>query len=433
MLSIRAKIVLLYAMGTTLVIASLIVFTMAEVDKHYTGLFLQRGETAANELAGRAEKLIQLGLQVEEFLGFEQQCLEIVNSSPGINYAALIDKSGRILHQSGVHPGVDFTSSKTVPEAGIGSLLIKQSLNYASYELGSSVLIAVDQSTINLEVNRLLKDIVVAGFVLTVLGMLVMVVFIKVNFGIPVESLLQHIRSTRPDRARALPPELTARSDEIGTVATAFDALAHKVEASQQDLLNHASVLEMKVQARTRDLRVANHELERLAHTDMLTELPNRLSFMNMLHHSYAQTLRHGHTLAVFVLDLNGFKQINDQFGHAAGDFVLKTISHKISKSIRQGDTFSRLGGDEFALLVEEYVDDGDLIKIAKKIYDLICAPFTWKGQKFSVTASIGIATFNRETEHHVEGLLGAADTAMYESKRQGNVYAFAEPIVLLE
>jgi len=192
-------------------------------------------------------------------------------------------------------------------------------------------------------------------------------------------------------------------------------------------LLSHARTLEARVKERTRELRQANRELHRLAHTDALTRLPNRLHFMTLFHQRFAHAQRHEHSFAVLLMDLDGFKGINDDYGHAAGDTALETVARRVSNAVRGGDTFSRLGGDEFALLVEEFDHPEDLQSVAEKITALVAAPFSWKGHRLELGGSIGIAVHDGSAETEAENLLQAADVAMYRAKRDRLPYAFAD------
>ena len=382
--------------------------------------------------------LFQLGLLLDEFLGFEQQCIEIVKTNPGISYAALVDNNGNILYQSGYHPSQNSSLEKssvinTQSVTKKRGLQIRHPLKFPSYNENGMVLITVDQNAIDVEVNALLNKMLVVGVVLTIVGTLIVLEFLRRNLGLPVNALLQHIKSVNLEQTRTLPDQLEKRDDEIGTIANTFGNLLQKLVGTQnallaanEDLRGHTHSLEKTVKERTRELRHANEELQRLAHTDTLTGLPNRLYFMDLFYSSYAHAVRHGQNLAVYLLDLNGFKQINDQFGHAAGDLTLKVIAQRIKKSFREDDTFSRLGGDEFALLVKEYSCSEDLIYIAEKASAIISESYAWEGRWLSVGASIGIATLNTETLPSADDLLGAADAAMYEAKRQSAPYKFA-------
>ncbi len=154
---------------------------------------------------------------------------------------------------------------------------------------------------------------------------------------------------------------------------------------------------------------------------DALTGLPNRLLFHDRLDHGLAQASRHGWSLAVMFLDLDNFKEINDTYGHEAGDTVLKTIAERLRENARGDDTISRFGGDEFLYLLMDPGDDQDIRQIAEKIITAIAEPCDLGVPDISVRpiihTSIGIAIFPR---HGItaEELIKCGDAAMYRAKQ---------------
>src|SRR5262249_16825299 len=150
-----------------------------------------------------------------------------------------------------------------------------------------------------------------------------------------------------------------------------------------------------------RRLRRINEELtsalaliQKMATHDALTTLPNRALFNETLVHAIAQAGRHGHRLALFFLDLDRFKNINDTLGHGTGDRVLQEVGRRLGASVRASDLVARLGGDEFVLLVEDFADGADLSDIAVKILGAFGPTFTVEGQELALSASLGICTF---------------------------------------
>lgn len=169
------------------------------------------------------------------------------------------------------------------------------------------------------------------------------------------------------------------------------------------------------------ELKQKEMDLQHIATHDLLTSLPNRYLFFDRLEQTIRRAKRYQTLCAILYLDLDNFKIINDQQGHAAGDEFLKLIAIQIQNAVRVSDTIARLGGDEFAILLETIKDEAEVCAVAERI---ISGFNHWS--LAGVTASIGISIFPR---HGEEGalLLKCADNAMYEAKKQTNTYHIFE------
>ncbi|NDU92289.1 MAG: diguanylate cyclase [Ferrovum sp.] len=172
-------------------------------------------------------------------------------------------------------------------------------------------------------------------------------------------------------------------------------------------------------------LKKTNEVIRYLAQHDTLTTLPNRSLFYDRLNQAMARARRDKGAVAVIFLDLDGFKLVNDTFGHDAGDALLRETSRRISESVREMDTVARMGGDEFTVILSDMRTRPDIERVAKKIVDAISAPFNLDGKICSVSASIGIAIYDGKKET-AEQLVKIADEAMYAAKNSGkNGYRF--------
>ena len=179
-----------------------------------------------------------------------------------------------------------------------------------------------------------------------------------------------------------------------------------------------------------RDLR-ARHQAEAqirfLAHHDALTGLPNRAHFNERLEREFDRHRRKGDTFAVMCLDLDRFKQVNDVFGHAAGDAVLKAVSTRVSALLDEDDVFARLGGDEFAIIRLSACKPGDLAQLSEQILASLIPEFTLEDQSTLVGVSIGIALYPADGETP-SALIRNADAALYRAKEDGRgAYRFFE------
>jgi len=164
---------------------------------------------------------------------------------------------------------------------------------------------------------------------------------------------------------------------------------------------------------------LASAEIEHLAYHDALTGLPNRPLFIDRLIVSIAQASRSKSKLAVFFLDLDRFKDINDSLGHSVGDHLLKAVADRVRRCVREGDTVARFGGDEFTLLVPQIENIEDAAKIAQKIIETLKIPFNVHDRELFVTTSIGISLHPNDGLD-AETLVRNADSAMYRAKDTG-------------
>ncbi|MGQ0714392.1 MAG: putative bifunctional diguanylate cyclase/phosphodiesterase [Gemmatimonadaceae bacterium] len=160
-------------------------------------------------------------------------------------------------------------------------------------------------------------------------------------------------------------------------------------------------------------------QIEHLAYHDTLTGLPNRQLFLDRLNLAISHAHRTAQRLAVFFLDLDRFKNINDSLGHAIGDRLLQAISHRLTGLLREGDTVTRIGGDEFTILVPHLQHSDDAIVVARKVRDALKHPIELDGRELYVSTSIGISLYPNDGED-ATALLRNADAAMYRAKAQG-------------
>jgi len=192
---------------------------------------------------------------------------------------------------------------------------------------------------------------------------------------------------------------------------------------SQGNVVHDASGKVSKVVVVSRDVterKNIEENLRHLSYHDMLTGLPNRILFSDRLKQAIAAAKRDKmHKLSMMFMDLDNFKQINDGFGHAAGDLVLKEVASRIQDCLRESDTAARMGGDEFVVLLPAIETPDDAMIVAKKIRHALCQPIDLGNHDLTVTTSIGIAVY---PEHGCEGesLLKHADAAMYHAKESG-------------
>ena len=176
------------------------------------------------------------------------------------------------------------------------------------------------------------------------------------------------------------------------------------------------------VTGRARALRWAaemTEELRHMAQHDTLTHLPNRALFSDRLSQELARAQRHGDHCAVIFLDLDNFKPVNDRFGHAVGDHLLRQVAQRLQASMRAVDTVGRLGGDEFVVLMAELRETDAVIGLAEMIRAALRQPFVVEGQTLTISCSMGIAVYPQDGNDELS-LTKNADAAMYRAKGSG-------------
>ena len=168
------------------------------------------------------------------------------------------------------------------------------------------------------------------------------------------------------------------------------------------------------------DQKMHQSQLEHIAHFDALTNLPNRVLLGDRLHQGMAQSARRGEILAVAFLDLDGFKAINDQFGHDVGDHLLVALAARMKSALRDGDTLARIGGDEFVAVIADIADTAASVPLLHRLLAAAAQPVQVGAHTLQVSASVGVTFFPQSHEVDPDHLLRQADQAMYQAKLAG-------------
>lgn len=168
--------------------------------------------------------------------------------------------------------------------------------------------------------------------------------------------------------------------------------------------------------------------IQHMAEHDALTGLPNRVLLTSMLEQALLMAKRNDKRLALMFLDLDKFKPVNDDYGHDAGDYLLKQVAIRVTACLRESDIVARVGGDEFIILLPLVKDEVDAIKVAEKIRSALSQPFAYQTNVLHISSSIGVAIYPEHGENEIQ-LAKNADIAMYYSKEQGrnNVQVFRD------
>ena len=193
----------------------------------------------------------------------------------------------------------------------------------------------------------------------------------------------------------------------LQTISTVFDA----EKVPQHHVALFSDITTLKEHA---------NQLEHIAHYDILTTLPNRVLLADRMKQAMVQAERRNQLLAVIYLDLDGFKAINDLYGHETGDRLLIELSQRIKQSLRESDTLARLGGDEFVAVLMDLKETSLCTPMIERLLSAAASPVKMGGLTLSISASIGVTFFPQNDEVDADQLLRQADQAMYQAKLAG-------------
>lgn len=244
-----------------------------------------------------------------------------------------------------------------------------------------------------------------------------------------------------PEEQSKLKQQLEAAEKKYRYYARRYDNLLKQTQLAErlkdnyeefyQSALEELKEKQKNLDQKNSELATLNKRLESIALSDALTKLPNRKMFEIRLQQALRDSLRQNECFCLLFIDLDGFKDINDTFGHSAGDDLLITIAQRLQMLLRGNDTLARLGGDEFVIIGRDTSNQNDAVFIADRIIKACNQPIQWRDQKLLVSASIGIAFYPNDVDPiqmtSASGVLQQyADLAMYKAKQLGkNQYCF--------
>lgn len=237
------------------------------------------------------------------------------------------------------------------------------------------------------------------------------------------EMVGMHITELDPPEFAAMVPK---RFDEIEKSSAIFESAHLRKDGTAMPIEINSRVIELDgkkvIFGVVRDIsgrRATEQKIAQLAHFDALTNLPNRTLFYDRLDQAVARARRYQQKFAVLFLDLDGFKQVNDRFGHHAGDGLLGMVAERLAENVRDMDTLARVGGDEFVFILNNVDHPDNAVLVANKILESLSRPFVVNGNACLIGCSIGISIFPDDTDD-AETLVKMADDAMYMAKSSG-------------
>jgi diguanylate cyclase (GGDEF)-like protein len=290
--------------------------------------------------------------------------------------------------------------------------------------------VAVDVSTDVLEraLNALYWRVFIEQIVFGVILGLIVYFFTACGIVSPIRKLTSTMEEAVEKGGSYIARDLEVGSaDEIGRLVSVFNTLNKSLASYHHQLqgkidLANQELREKNIQlgGRTRELEHALDLLNTMAATDWLTELPNRRKFDGTMSQMFHQASRFSETITLVLFDIDRFKLINDNYGHSAGDEVLRDIGTLLRLHVRKSDLPARLGGDEFGIILY-HTDAEQAAQFVEKLLDSVRAhPFVYEGVRFNVSLSVGIAQIDAVGMVAPQALYHAADTALYQAKNGG-------------
>lgn len=333
-----------------------------------------------------------------------KELLETLKVKAIVEYAKVEDLDGNIFVEYG---NPSFVSQKSGQNVDFFS--VETQLFVGKKKVGYLNLVANNNETT--ESIRLYSLIVFAVIFISFIFSTLLSIWVQRRFATPII----HLAEVANKIATTGNYELQSSdrvSGEIGQLISVFNSMVRKINTREQAL--EALVLE-----RTKELEELNQQLETQAYYDSLTKLPNRSLYEDRLKQSIAYAAREGTKVALMFIDLDNFKQVNDTWGHAAGDALLCQVSRRLEKQCRQMDSVARIGGDEFTMLFMLNDEHDDINEISRRIIDLFQVPFDILDHPLVVTMSVGVAVYPTHG-YDFDVLKAKADEAMYQAKLAG-------------
>ena len=420
-LGLRTKLVLLVVIGITFTSIIIGGFRLASEKERITDAINHAGTARASLIAETIAHLI---------IGYDYTNMEFLAER-----IVLQNDIHQIIIRSRAEKIMVARDSKKIPDQN--SLRVSAPVLYQNEKIGSvELLLSLGEldRAISATYRHIILELLFSGFLLG--G----VIYLGASWLIikPISRFRKLMHGIVSNPNTDIPQKLDIETnDEIDALAAMFNNMNQQVQDVQERLRQKINLADSaliaindQLRSRTTDLEKALTLVEKLATTDSLTSLPNRRYFDDQINTSFARAQRRGEPLSLILLDIDFFKQINDTFGHAAGDFVLQELAELIKSRIRDSDILARLGGDEFAILL-----DHTAATDAKMLSDLILAKirsheFIHNGEHISVSVSMGIAQITRSIVG-IESLYSAADKALYEAKRSGRDQVAIYPYTL--
>ncbi|MCQ2088748.1 MAG: diguanylate cyclase [Fibrobacter sp.] len=251
-----------------------------------------------------------------------------------------------------------------------------------------------------------------------ILIILAIAAWMFLKLGLPLNRLTSHIRQISDGNLDVEQIHVGSRKDEIGTLSKAFNVMHTTIQRQLKELKEHRNMLEQEVRDRTKELEEANKKLDLISRTDELTGLPNRRDMNETIANEIGRCQRTQKPFCFIFIDIDHFKAINDTYGHACGDVVLKSVSQTIRGLLRKYDVFARYGGEEFLTLLPETDLEGATIVAERFRRKIEMMTVHYADYAINVTITLGVARFDHRLG--ADRSIQLADKALYQGKENG-------------
>ena len=327
---------------------------------------------------------------------------------------------GEILYHPDMRTWLDGVHKIT--ELGLGDMNIKQdsdnSIRFVKLDNGKSYLInRTFNPTYDLGLSSVhhVSQIILFSSIIAILLVSLWQILIVCK---PLNNLIDHISQITEGNLNIEEFKAKSSQDEIGRLAKVFNQMHATIKRQIQELNAHRDMLEKEVKERTYELEQANKKLDLISRTDELTQLPNRRDMHRTIEKEVDRANRFRKAFSIIFIDIDHFKDVNDTYGHAAGDAVLKSVASTIRSLLRKYDVLARYGGEEFLTLLPE-TELKDASHVAERFRKQIeNQTIFFGGQEIKVTITLGVAQF--DSSQGAEKCIQLADKALYEGKEHG-------------
>ncbi len=360
--------------------------------------------TQAVAMAGNLEAPVAFG-----DVPFAQQTLKALQHYPDVRMAAVVMADGKYFAEYSRDTSKDIGSLRQLLTQGefvtVHTHGVVQNIAPPG-QAPSRLIIVASLEQVNRELALTVSASVAIGGLILVLAF---TMFRRMSLSVtrPIEYLTTVMRQVEHDGDHSLRVDIVS-DDEIGELAKGFNSMLSALER-QNVSLNTELDERKKIQ----------RKLDRLAHYDTVTRLPNRHYFQERLKVALAHSIQIDKMMAILFVDLDNFKLVNDSYGHHIGDKLLQVAAERLSGALRSGDVVCRLGGDEFAIILEHLPDIQQIETLVDKLIQNLIQPLRLDHYDIVVTGSVGIAVCPQDADNP-ESLLRFADAAMYAAKGAG-------------